>query len=147
MFFSITTSQQAFVLCLQKTSWSRRTYWPWSYVFKTSWSRPIYLPWSYIFKTSLRRLPKRLHRHLQEDILQRSFTSFKVYHQVVLFLMTYFQDVFKTCSRLWGVLQSWLFTQKNMVTLLRNYGQRSEAGLLKKDVMRNFAGICAGISF
>ena len=34
-----------------------------------------------------------------------------------------------------------------LITLLRNYGQWSEAGLFLKKDMRNFAGICAGIFF
>ena len=75
--YCLPSSQQAFVLiktswrrlkdvfrlCLQKTSWSRRTYSPYPYVFrrrfqdvfKTSWSRPIYSSWPYVFKTSSRR--------------------------------------------------------------------------------------------
>ena len=56
-----------------------------------------------VFTTSSRHLAKMSSRHFQG-----------VYHQVVLFLITCFQDVFKTCSRLWSVLQSWLFAQKNM---------------------------------
>ena len=60
---------------------------------KTSWSRPIYLPWSSrplqdVFKTSSKRLQgvfKTSSRHLQ-DILQRYLQDvFKAYHQVKLF--------------------------------------------------------------
>ena len=61
-------------LRLQKTSWSRRTYSLYSYVFrrrfqdvfKTSWSRPIYSSWSYVFKTSSRRLTKMSSKRLQD---------------------------------------------------------------------------------
>ena len=60
-FLSQDITQQTFVL--MKTSRARRTYLPYSYVFrrrlqdvfKTSWSRPIYSSWSYVFKTSSRR--------------------------------------------------------------------------------------------
>ena len=60
-----------------------------------------------IFKTPSRRFEdvfKTSSRHLQ-DVLQRCLhDAFKTYHQVMLFLLTSFQDVFKTYSqRLWGV--------------------------------------------
>ena len=63
-----------------------------------------------IFKTSSRSFEdvfKTLSRHLQ-DVLQRSLQdAFKTYHQVVLFLLTCFQDVFKKYSqRFWSALQS-----------------------------------------
>ena len=65
--------------------------------------------------TSSRRLQvvfKTSSRHLQ-DVLQRCLQdAFKTYHQVILFLLTSFQDVFKTYSqRFWGVLQRRLFTE------------------------------------
>ena len=79
-------------------------------VFKTSWSRRIYSPYSYVFRRRLEdvliktnifalliRLQKTSSRHLQD--------VFKTYYQVKLFLVTQFQDVFKTYSkRFWDVL-------------------------------------------
>ena len=131
-------------LRLQKTSWSRRTYSLYSYVFrrrfqdvfKTSWSRPIYSSWSYVFKTSSRHFQdvfktpsrrfkdvfKTSSRHLK-DVLQRCLQdAFKANHQVILFLLTSFQDIFKTYSqRFLGVLQRRLSTEGfALVTLLRN---------------------------
>ena len=56
-------------------------------------------------KTSSRRLAKTSSRHLQ-DVLQRCLQDvFKTYHQVKVFLVTQFQDVFETCSEcFWDVL-------------------------------------------
>ena len=60
-----------------------------------------------VFKTSSRRLAKTSLRHLQ-NVLQRCLQEvFKTYHQVKLFLLIRFQDVFETYSkRFWDVLQS-----------------------------------------
>ena len=71
-----------------------------------------------IFKTSSRRFKKVFmtsSRHLQ-DVLQRcAQDTFKMYHQVILLFLTYFQDVSITYSQyLWGVLQSRLSTQKDL---------------------------------
>ena len=57
-----------------------------------------------LFKASLRSLEETSLRHLQ-DVLE-------TYHQVKLFLLTRFQDVFKTYSQcFWDVLQRWLSTE------------------------------------
>ena len=70
-----------------KTSWSRRTCSPYSYifrrrlqdVFKTSWSRPIYLSWSYVSKTSSRRFFRDIFKtsckNTLKTFLRRSKTS------------------------------------------------------------------------
>ena len=62
-----------------------------------------------VFKTSSRRLAKTSSRHLQ-DVLQRYLQDvFKTYHQVKLFLLTRFQDVFQKYSKsFWDALQRWL---------------------------------------
>ena len=81
--------ENVFRLRLQKTSWSRPLYSPYSYVFrrclhlKTSWSRPVYLPWPYVFKTSSRRF---------QDVLK---TPWK---KVFKTSSRYLQDVFNTSS-------------------------------------------------
>ena len=95
--------EDVFRLCLQKMSWSRRIYSPYSYVFrrrlqdvfKKSWSRPTYSPWSYVFKTSSRRLrclaktsSKRLQDVFKTSWKNASMTSSRS-----------FEDVFKTSSR------------------------------------------------
>ena len=58
-------------------------------------------------------LMKTSSRHLK-DVLQRCLQdAFKMYHQVIMFLLISFQDVFKTYSqRLWGVLQRRLSTER-----------------------------------
>ena len=86
-----------------ETSWLRRTYWPYSYIFKRrlqdAWSRSIYSSWSYVFKTSSRHLQdvfKTSSRRLQ-DVLQRCLQYlFKTYHRVKLLWLIRFQDVFET---------------------------------------------------
>ena len=74
-----------------------------------SCSWPIYSSWPYLFKTSSRRLPKMFSRRLQKvfKISSRRLQDvFKTNHQVKLFLLTRFQDVFETYSkRFWDVLQ------------------------------------------
>ena len=59
-----------------------------------------------VFKMSLRHSQDVLLRRLQ-DVLQRYLQDvFKTYHQVKLFLLTRFQDVFEMYSKyLWDVLQ------------------------------------------
>ena len=115
------------------TSWSRSIYSSWSYVFKTS-SRRL----QNVFKTSSRRLAKTSSRQLQEVFktfsrrLQNVFKTssrrlaksckclhlqdaFETYHQDIPFLLTCFQDVFKTYSqRFLGGLQRRLSTQKDL---------------------------------
>ena len=112
-----------------------------------------------VFETSLRCLPKRL---------QGIFKTFsRCLHDI---FKTSCKDVFKTLSRrisssctvldnMFSRCLQDVFTfvkrtaklvicteEYALVTLLRNYGQWSEAGLFFKKDMRNFAGICAGIS-
>ena len=98
-------------------------------VFKTSWSRRIYSPYSYVFR---RRLHQDQHirlGHTSSRLLQDFFKTssrlfqdvfkassrcfenvfktssrhlqdvFKTYYQVKLFLVTQFQDVFETYSK------------------------------------------------
>ena len=121
-----------------KTSWSRRVYWPYSYVLR----RCLYnvmprrlqnvLPRRLqdIFKTSSRHLqnvlPRRLakmsSRHFR-DVLKRDLQDvFKAYHQVKLFLLARFQVIFETYSKcFWEVLQRRLSVEGfSYVTLLRN---------------------------
>ena len=94
-----------------KTSWSRRTYSLYSYVFrrrlqdvlKTSWSRPIYSSCSYVFKTSSRRLQEVLPRCLQ-NVFQTSSrrlakTSSRHLQDAFDTFWRSLQDVFKTSSR------------------------------------------------
>ena len=83
-------------------------------VFKTSWSRRIYLSWWYVFKTSSRRFRKMSSRHLQDVS--------KTYHQVKLLLLARLEDIFETYSaRFWDVLRRRLSTERfALVTLLRN---------------------------
>ena len=79
----IKTNMFALALRLQKTSWSRPIYSSWSYVSKTSCQD--------VFKTFWRHLPKTSSKHLQD--------VFKTYHQVKLFLLTRFGEVFNTFLR------------------------------------------------
>ena len=76
-------------------------------VFKTSSRRP-----HDTFKTPSTRFEdvlKTFWRCLEDA---RNPNAFKTYHQVILFLLTSFQDVFKTYSqRFWGVLQRRLSTE------------------------------------
>ena len=99
-----------------KMSWSRRTYSLYSYVFKTSSRCLDQDQYIRLGHTSSRRLQDVLPRCLQnvfktssrhlQDVLQRFLQdAFKTYNQVILILLTRFQDVFKTYSqRFWGVL-------------------------------------------
>ena len=121
--------------------------------FKTSWSRPIYSSWLYVFKTSSRRFEdifktssrrfqdvfKTSSSHFQDVFktyswhLQDVFKTFwrclqdvfKRYHQVKLFLLTLFQDVFEIYSkRFWDVLQRRLFIEDLLRShFWRIYGQ------------------------
>ena len=65
-----------------------------------------------IFKTFSRRLQnvfKTSSRHLAKTFSRRLQNVFKTYHQIRLFFLTRFQDVFEIYSkRFWGVLQRWL---------------------------------------
>ena len=68
-----------------KTSWSRWTCSPYSYifrrrlqdVFKTSWSRPIYLSWSYVSKTSSRRFFRDIFKTSCKNTLKTFLRRFK----------------------------------------------------------------------
>ena len=60
-------------------------------VLKMSWSRLLYSSCPYLFKTSSRRLQDVLQKRLQ-DVL-------KTYHQVTLFLLTSFWEVFNMFVR------------------------------------------------
>ena len=72
--------------------------------FETFWRRlqdVLKMSWRRFCKTSWRRL---------EDA--RNPNAFKTYHQVIPFLLTSFQDVFKTYSQpFWGVLKRRLSTE------------------------------------
>ena len=78
-----------------------------------------------VFKTSCKNVFKTSTRHLQN--------VFKTYHQVKLFLLTRFQDVFGTYSKhFWDVLQRRLSIEGfAYVTLLRNL--RSVYKICKSD--------------
>ena len=78
-----------------------------------------------VFKTSCKNVFKTSSRHLQN--------VFKTYHQVKLFLLTRFQDVFGTYSKhFWDVLQRRLSIEGfAYVTLLRNL--RSVYKICKSD--------------
>ena len=108
---SLTSSEDVF-----KTSWSRPIYSSWPYVFKTSSRR-----FQDVFKTSSTPLPKTSSRHLQDtfktfsrrlqDVFKTSSrrlanTSWrhlqdvlKTYHQVKLFLLTSFSEIFNMFVR------------------------------------------------
>ena len=65
-------------------------------------------------RTSSRRLDQD---HYLHDV-------FKTYHQVILFLLTCFQDSFKTSSQRFCTAKTIIYTEGfASVTLLRNYGQ------------------------
>ena len=118
----IKTNIFTLLIHLQKTSWSRAIYSPWKYVFKTS-SKCL----QDVLKTFWRRLQgvlKTFSKRLQDIFkisskttsghLQDVFETFwrrlrdvcKMYHQVKLFLLTCFQDVFEIYSkRFWDILQ------------------------------------------
>ena len=122
----IKTNIFTILIRLQKTSWRRledvfktssrllakASSKPFQDVFKTSCKNVFKTPsrrFQDIFKTSSRRIEDVFNtslRHLQ-DVLQRCLEdAFKAYHQVILFLLTSFQDVFRTYSqRFWGVLK------------------------------------------
>ena len=92
-----------------KMFWSRRAYWPYSYVFKTSSRRlqNVFKTSSRrfqdVFKTPSRRLGKMSLRRLQD--VSWSYTV----------LANIFQDAFKAYSqRFWGVPQSRVSTQKDL---------------------------------
>ena len=128
----IKTNIFTILIRLQKTSWRRledvfktssrllakASSKPFEDVFKTSCENVFKTPsrrFQDIFKTSSRRIEDVFNtslRHLQ-DVLQRCLEdAFKAYHQVILFLLTSFQDVFRTYSqRFWGVLQRRLSTE------------------------------------
>ena len=146
-----------------KTSWSRQIYSSWSYVFKTSSRRLqdiLQKRFQDIYKTSwrcledvlktflqdvfARRLAKTFSRRLQnvfktscKNVFKTSSRHlqnvFKTYHQVKLFLITRFQDVFGTYSKhFWDVLQRRLSIEGfAYVTLLRNL--RSVYKICKSD--------------
>ena len=119
--------KDVFRLRLQKTSWSRRIYSPYSYVFirrlqdvfKTSSGhlQDILLRhFQDVFKKSSRRLAKMSSRRLQ-GVLKTSSRHlqdvFKTYHRVNLFLLTRFQDVFETFSKCFSdVVQRWLSIER-----------------------------------
>ena len=99
-------------------------------VFKTTWARRIYLPYSYVFRTRLdqdqhfrlQNVFKTSSRHLAKAYSRRLQNIFKTYHEVKLFFLTRLQDVFEMYSRrFWDVLQRWLSMEGfAYVTLLRN---------------------------
>ena len=111
--------EDVFGLRLQKTSWSRRIYSPYSYVFRRR-LQDVFIKTNIfvlvmrlqdVFKTFSRRLQdvlKTSSRRLQ-DVLKTSSRHlqdvFKTYYQVKVFLVTQFQDIFETYSkRFWDVL-------------------------------------------
>ena len=137
---NITTSTSANIRLedVFKTSWSRRIYSPYSYVFrrcfKTSsrrldqdqYIRPGHTSsrrLQDVFKTSYQDVFKTSSRPLQDvfktsskslqDVLQRCLQDlFKKYDRVKLFLLTRFQDVFETYAKLfWDVVQIRLSTE------------------------------------
>ena len=110
--FGNSLSQQTFVL--MKMCWRRLLSLSWE-EFKTSWSRRTYSPQSYVFRRRLQNvlvktnifvlviclqdLFKTFSRCLQHALPERLQDIFKMYHQVILFLLTGFRDVFNMFLR------------------------------------------------
>ena len=129
--------EDAFRLLLEKTSWSRPIYSPYTYVFrrrlqdvfKVSWSRPIYSSWSYVFKTSSRRLEDVLPRALQ-DVFKMFWRDFRTFSRGIITLIVLVNTISR---RLWDVFKTFLrrtaktviYVQEDLTRLhfWENYGQ------------------------
>ena len=127
-----------------KTSWSRRIYSPYSYVFrrhlqdvfKTSSSRPTYSSWSYVFKKSSRRFQdvfKTFSRRFQ-DVLKTSSTRPQ---DVSKMFWKRLQDVFKTSSRrLQDIFKTYYLVKLFLVTqfqdVFKTYSKRFWNVLLRR---------------
>ena len=124
-----------------KTSRSRLSSLSSENVFKTSWSRRIYSSWSYVFKRPCKNVFKASSR-LLEDVLKTSARRFEEIFK------SSWQDIFKTYSkRLQGMLQRYLqdllsiiniiniinntHTHKRKQTHLWNWRRKKEKSFLK----------------
>ena len=80
-----------------KTSWSRRTYSPWSYVFRRRLQDDLIKANLFALVIRLQDVYKMSSRRLQDVLLRRIQDVFKIYYQVKLFLLTLLEDLFTRC--------------------------------------------------
>ena len=80
-----------------KTSWSRRTYSPWSYVFRRRLQDDLIKANLFALVIRLQDVYKTSSRNLQDVLLRRIQDVFKIYYQVKLFLLTLLEDLFTRC--------------------------------------------------